>query len=926
VTAALVLAWFGPVLFTGKLFITDNYLGAFFLPPQPWSDLLHSGFPLYADLNFGNCYPIRVLFAAIAGVVGRASSYNLFVCAAYVIAAIGTLVYMRRLTDSTAAAVLSGIAFAFSGFMQAHVGHETMTHSAAWLPWLLWSTHRVIEDGRWRDAAWLALAAAAMYLANHPEIFLQVALLAGAYALCLGARRPWPARRFGMLAAGWLACAALVAWQLAASAEYAYLSQRVATARVLTLHGALPVDQVAQFALPWVFGGMYPSALSPQANFGYEMTTEIAAFVAAPVFILAVLGAIATLARRVTRFWLAAALIGFVLALGPQTLLGEALFFAPGFRLFNIPGRYMLTVHFAFSVLAGIGASAVLARWPVRARGTCVWIVGLLPTAFAVASYPLIVRKAAAAGVTLPPAWGNIAVVAPVGIALAAAACITLAARLPQRAGVALIFAVTLAACGYFGWNTPWRIASGPAEAMLDPPPVVKSLRELARQRPGRVLAADGWLGPLGVGPNQSMLFDLPNISGYGPLLPRAYAEFTHLTNAGWIRPDVFDPEAKALDLLSARWIFPHARTATVTDASGLTWNPTPLGQAVGGNCSGSPLPRTASYALGEPANVRGIALVSTLGCALDIPQGTVVAYAVLHRRDGQGELRVPLHAGVETAEWTADCRAPPGFEPKHRAATPFDSTRLPNAGPDCVGHRYLARIPLAPAEVDGVRIEWAMPETSHPKAQLQIQHLTLIADGAGAVTLDRTDAAFADARRWKAHRLPSGHVVQENLRAQPLAWLASGVRRVKDEQEAIAIGITGRLPGGAPFDAGTAVLTGEAGPRVREADPTRAGLAQVRRWDNGDVEIEVEAASPSIVIVSQRYYPGWRATVDGVRAPVLKVDGVLQGVEVGAGRHRVTLEFAPWQLRWLSWLSLLALAGIVLAIARRPGKLPTTK
>jgi hypothetical protein len=41
------------VIFSGRIFITDNYLGGFFFPVQAWSDPLY-GVPFYADLNFGN--------------------------------------------------------------------------------------------------------------------------------------------------------------------------------------------------------------------------------------------------------------------------------------------------------------------------------------------------------------------------------------------------------------------------------------------------------------------------------------------------------------------------------------------------------------------------------------------------------------------------------------------------------------------------------------------------------------------------------------------------------------------------------------------------------------------------------------------------------------------------------------------------------
>ncbi len=63
-------------------------------------------------------------------------------------------------------------------------------------------------------------------------------------------------------------------------------------------------------------------------------------------------------------------------------------------------------------------------------------------------------------------------------------------------------------------------------------------------------------------------------------------------------------------------------------------------------------------------------------------------------------------------------------------------------------------------------------------------------------------------------------------------------------------------------------------------------------RFGLQQVEFEIDASEPSIVVVSQTYYHLWRATVDGRPAPLLRANHAFQAVEVPTGRHMVWLKY----------------------------------
>lgn len=76
--------------------------------------------------------------------------------------------------------------------------------------------------------------------------------------------------------------------------------------------------------------------------------------------------------------------------------------------------------------------------------------------------------------------------------------------------------------------------------------------------------------------------------------------------------------------------------------------------------------------------------------------------------------------------------------------------------------------------------------------------------------------------------------------------------------------------------------------------------------------EYEVEAAGREFIILSQIWYPGWRAALDGQPVPVFRVNHALIGCVVSSGKHRLVLEMtSPMLVRGL-WLSVFAAAMLV--------------
>jgi hypothetical protein len=111
---------------------------------------------------------------------------------------------------------------------------------------------------------------------------------------------------------------------------------------------------------------------------------------------------------------------------------------------------------------------------------------------------------------------------------------------------------------------------------------------------------------------------------------------------------------------------------------------------------------------------------------------------------------------------------------------------------------------------------------------------------------------------------------------------------------------------------------TSSVTPAPLQSQPAPAtARATLTRWAPGQMRIALEGAGsrPLYLVVSENWYRDWHAEVDGKPAPVLRGDHTLITVPVPPGAHEVRLVFASdaYRLgRWITWLSLLLIVGLL--------------
>jgi hypothetical protein len=155
----------------------------------------------------------------------------------------------------------------------------------------------------------------------------------------------------------------------------------------------------------------------------------------------------------------------------------------------------------------------------------------------------------------------------------------------------------------------------------------------------------------------------------------------------------------------------------------------------------------------------------------------------------------------------------------------------------------------------------------------------------------------------------PGELALYRNQSALPRAWLVHAATAASDTAAAIAA-LTA-----ATFDPQTqAVIQSDTAELPPLTPATAPETVQTVAQQPNALTLQVNASAPGLVVISDVWYPGWRATVNGAAAPVEQVNLALRGVAVPAGVSTVELWFAPdsWRIGLLAaavgWLLLIAI------------------
>ena len=105
------------------------------------------------------------------------------------------------------------------------------------------------------------------------------------------------------------------------------------------------------------------------------------------------------------------------------------------------------------------------------------------------------------------------------------------------------------------------------------------------------------------------------------------------------------------------------------------------------------------------------------------------------------------------------------------------------------------------------------------------------------------------------------------------------------------------------------------------ERNRFRKGTATVEEYRGNEVIVHVAAEEGAILVLSDTYYPGWKAEIDGEETKLLQANLSQRAVVVPAGNHVVRFVFESSTVRlgfWITVCSLLIVTGLIIAVRKK--------
>ncbi|MCQ3814119.1 MAG: YfhO family protein [Acidimicrobiia bacterium] len=775
------------------------------------------------------------------------------VAAVRALTAIG-LVYgfVRSLGLLRVSALVSGIAFAFCGFI---VGWLNWPQSsvAALAPGLLWALERLLRDPKLWRAVPLGVVVAAMVWSNFPQVTIYMLLAGAIYAafrLCAELRTAEGRRTADLRSLALCGSAAVLLAALLASPHLIgfvqYLDWSDTSYRMGNVDSSAGVKYLLTAVAPAIWGH---GAFGP-GWFGEVNWTEHNAYVGASVLMLGVVGMVTGLAggdRRqrsaVAAFavigasGLLVAYIGGPLSVPVRELTGAASgAMTRGKILWNLG----VALVAAFGVEQIVRQSSVASRWSLR-RGivvsSAVGVVGIL------AFVPFL-------GDWLDAAQAHDVLRAVLSVSVVPALCalavtVLILARLRGWLTSAAVGWAFVAVVGFelLSFAMPVPTIVEPAE-QLTATPAHAQVKELLE--PGERLGGEGWT----FFPSTTALFDIDDARGdllkspgYNALLR---AEVPAAITLGQVRGSVTWPYIPFdADIASPVWDamaigvwaqFPNSRPpGTLIEATPAT---------EGFDPSVGPVKTTLSSPT-EGLRAVLVEVVSHTGGVLDI------RIEAGGRSSNQSRSVAPQSTVLESFAF-------PGEDLPFGTPVSVEVTSPSPKGVLLVGVDESGELTAGMVAGDD---EFRLARTGD------------------VLLIERPEAAFV--------RLADATVVEADPQT---AAEAVAAREVGDRSAVV------------DSDLGLASVP------AQNADLEVVSLSVGR--DRVDTVVRADRAA--VVVISVSNYPGWSATVDGRDTEIVTADATFIGVGVPKGEHSITLRFRPSHL---GISVLLAGLGIALAV-----------
>lgn len=155
--------------------------------------------------------------------------------------------------------------------------------------------------------------------------------------------------------------------------------------------------------------------------------------------------------------------------------------------------------------------------------------------------------------------------------------------------------------------------------------------------------------------------------------------------------------------------------------------------------------------------------------------------------------------------------------------------------------------------------------------------------------------------------------VVYENRNCLPRAFTVSKLQPVRDMQEVKFLFETFQIN---PSE--TALVSEDDLKKIGRREFVK-GTTIIEQYDTNRIVVRTNVVGGSgFLVLSDQYFPGWKAFVDGKETPIYKVHEIIRGIVIPEGEHKVEFVYRPWKIYISIFIGAVALVACLVAVFRR--------
>jgi hypothetical protein len=896
----------------------DAYLGGVpykvFIADMPlWNPYLETGSFNIKDIGVQFFYIPAIL---IMKVFPNPFGYNFLLLIHYTLAGFFTFLFLRALRLNRVASFIGGVTFMFCGFMCAQRPHTTLMMTAAYLPIVLYFFENFMAAKTRTRLFLAAIAFALSILADYPAVSLYIGMVLIpyiAYRVLTGAESRDKSIRVKILEIAAYSSAILILGLVLTAAEVLpileslkYSSRQSVTYDFFASY-SFPFRALPLLIFPYIFGAS-PAGFFQPAYFGPWSLLGMSGYMGILPMLFAFLAVI--LFRKTNGqilFWAAVALIAFLLVLGDSTPLYRVLYKIPVYNMFRAPTRNWMEVDFAVAILSSFFIHFMMTSTEIRALSyyrAMLWVVGVL---FISVLFILIVGRDLIPSRAETQQWientriTSHAVLVPLVTIFISSVMLWLVFRYRSSnafwALSGMLVFLDLFSFGYFiGENYPaykfFQKQPNAIAQFLDAQRMDKTQYRILTLL-GQSTNAEAELAP-----DINLLYRVNLTNGYIVTALEDYRKLTSFEiNGISLQKYKLLYNSRILSSLSTKYII----TSDQVDKSF-------LGTLLADTQSGQD--KLIVDGFGTP----GWSFVGS-------ENRTAQSVTLRSRQPGRvSQIRIPIALQPRTSYRIA-------FKARITDASPPSDMLVV----DFVGKNYESAVKQVhfegnsgPNAFQEFSADFYSGESTPPLAYLRVLNSSKIPYEISSIQLYQVTGG---APYWgtsqsiggsvplyvKDYESPAGIAVYENLNFLPRARFVKNVRAVN----APAAAITTYWEDSSFDPSLTALVEGYSGKTgFDNGDVVSADYSNTDR-----VTLSVTTGNRSFLVLSDSWYPGWYALVDGKETPIYRTNAISRGIVInGEGEHKVEFRFAPMSFYIGLGVTTLTLVmmGLVVAYEKR--------